>query len=595
MFSTAAGTAVVIITIHSERNGTHMDRQALVKLVDLVSQVARWASTGDNNQAVFTNVNYGRYDVEVSAVGYFSAQKEIIATNLLGMAQYDVVLHRDPTAISLDMSNGEMPPKARREMKRAVSALKSAHFEEAQKFLDAAYRLAPSNADLNFLLGYLYVQTKKYEEANKYLTTATDLNPHNPQAFTLLGTAGLQREDYPAARSALEKAVMGDYENWLPHNLLADTYLRENDYNRARDEAQLAITKGKTRATRAQLVLGQALVGLGQDDAGIQALNAFLEASPDDSVVPQVRSLIAEVRQHTADPSSAPPSLKMQLPHLDSSASLPPSALLSIKAWQPPGVDEVKLAIAPGVSCPTGQVIAESGKRTRELIDDVMRFAAVEDLFHQDLDPFGNPVRIDTRKFDYVASIAETLPGFLSVQEYRSEKLSASGYPDGIATSGFAALALVFHPDVRDHFEMLCEGLGDWHGQPSWLVHFRQRDDRPNTTESYSLGNQQYLVKLKGRAWITADKFEIARIEAEMTTPIPEIQLLSEHQIVEYGPIPFPKKNTTLWLPKTAEIYSDFRKHRYYRRHSFDHYMLYSVDSEEKRKEPVSKPESKPN
>jgi hypothetical protein len=62
------------------------------------------------------------------------------------------------------------------------------------------------------------------------------------------------------------------------------------------------------------------------------------------------------------------------------------------------------------------------------------------------------------------------------------------------------------------------------------------------------------------------------------------------HQIVEYGPVLFQKKNEELWLPKSAEIYFDFRKHRYHRRHSFDHYMLYSVDSEEKRKEPVAKP-----
>jgi hypothetical protein len=74
---------------------------------------------------------------------------------------------------------------------------------------------------------------------------------------------------------------------------------------------------------------------------------------------------------------------------------------------------------------------------------------------------------------------------------------------------------------------------------------------------------------------------------------MPEIQLLSEHQVVEYGPIPFPKKNTSLWLPKSAEIYFDFRKHRYYRRHSFDHYMLFAVDSDEKRKEPVAKPDKK--
>jgi hypothetical protein len=140
---------------------------------------------------------------------------------------------------------------------------------------------------------------------------------------------------------------------------------------------------------------------------------------------------------------------------------------------------------------------------------------------------------------------------------------------------------------------MVCEGLGDWHGQASWLVHFRQRDDRPNHMHAYKVGNQIHPVKLKGRAWITADKFQIVRIEAEMVSPMPEIQLLSEHQVVEYGPVPFPKKNTSLWLPKSAEIYFDFRKHRYYRRHSFDHYMLFSTDTDEKRKEPVVNPPEK--
>jgi hypothetical protein len=105
--------------------------------------------------------------------------------------------------------------------------------------------------------------------------------------------------------------------------------------------------------------------------------------------------------------------------------------------------------------------------------------------------------------------------------------------------------------------------------------------------QTYNIAGKSYAVGLKGRAWITADKFQIVRIEADMVSPMPEIQLLSEHQSVEYGPVPFVSRNTTLWLPKSAEIYFDFRKHRYYRRHSFDHYMLYSVDSVEKRKEPA--------
>jgi hypothetical protein len=32
---------------------------------------------------------------------------------------------------------------------------------------------------------------------------------------------------------------------------------------------------------------------------------------------------------------------------------------------------------------------------------------------------------------------------------------------------------------MRDNFEMTCEGLGRWHEQAAWLVHFKQREDRP--------------------------------------------------------------------------------------------------------------------
>ncbi len=592
--ATAPNTGVVDLHVFAERNGAHLDRQALLKLVDRIKQTATWSTTDDKAQGVFTNIPYGNYDVEVSAVGYLSTHAELQVVPTLVELELDVVLHRDPEAVNLDVADAVMAPKTRKKERRAVAALKSGNLNEAQKQLAAAYHDVPSSSDLNFLLGYLYFQKKDFAQAGTYLGTATNLNPHNPQALTLLGRTGLERQDYPAARLALEQAVLVDPENWLPHNLLADTYLHQKSYAKARDEAQAAIAKGKTAAGPAELVLGQALVNLGQNQEGLQALNVFLQESPQHPVAAQVRSLIAEIQEQTSSPAPAGNTTQAQarLSGVDPLLALPAPGL-SMKSWQPPGVDDLKLAVAPGVVCPAEKVIEESGKGVQALVEDVTRFSAIEDLFHQALDEYGSPVRTETRKFNYVASITEPQPGFLSVDEYRADKLSLAGYPDNIASTGFAALALVFHPHMRDSFEMSCEGLGDWHGQATWLVHFRQRDDRPNHMHSYKVGNQIHPVKLKGRAWITADKFQIVRIEAEMVSPMPEIQLLSEHQVVEYGPIPFPKKNTSLWLPKSAEIYFDFRRHRYYRRHSFDHYMLFSTDTDEKRKEPVAPPPPK--
>ena len=595
IYSTLPGTGVLVFTVYNERKGVHLDRQALLKLVSPSSQSPVWQTTlEDTSQGVFANLAYGNYNVEVSAVGYLSSQRAVQVPNSLSPVLVDVVLRRDPDAINLDVSDRELSPKARKQAKRAVSALRSGNFKEAQKQLDEAHQLFPYSPDLNFLLGYLYFQKRDFTEAGTYLGAAASLNPHNAQALTLLGRSGLERQDYPAARSALEQAVLADAENWLPHNLLADAYLHQKDYDKARDEAQIAITKGKTAASPAQLVLGQALVNLGHDEEAIQALNAFLDESPKHPMAEQVRSLIAEIQQHASAAASSDetPQTEARLSAVDPLSAVAAPALATTP-WQPPGIDDVKTAVASGVECPSAQVIEESGKRVQELVHDVARFAAVEDLFHESLDPFGVPVRTETRKYNYVASISEPQPGFLSVEEYRADKPGSAEYPDHIASTGFAALALVFHPDMRDTFEMQCEGLGDWHGQASWLVHFRQRPDRPNRMHSYKVGSEIHPVPLKGRAWITADKFQIVRIEAEMMNPMPEIQLLSEHEFVEYGPIPFEKKNISLWLPKSAEIYFDFRKHHYYRRHSFDHYMLYSVDSDEKRKEPVAtKPHS---
>ena len=603
----APNTAALIINVFSEHKGTRLDRQALLKLVNQSTQAVTWQTTEDS-RSVFSGLPYGNYKLEVSAVGYFGDHKDINVDGSLVQVENDLVLERDPSAVNLDIDDRMMPEKVRKDAKHAVSSLKSNHLKEAQKQLEQAHKLSPASPEVNFLLGYLYFQKNDFTQAATYLSRATSLDPRNRQALSLLGRTYLEREDYLAAQPVLEQAVAVDPENWLPHDLLANAYLHEKNYDRARTESEIAITKGGIAAAPAQIVLGQALANTGHVEEGIQALNVFLQQSPHHTSVGQVRSYIASLQSYqeeAAEPKSGPSvvtpvaasnsidseATTRTLAHLvgvDPLKVLPETHLAPV-AWKPPGIDDMKLAVAPDVTCPSDHVVTAAGEGVEELVENVARFSAIEDLFHESLDKQGYPVHTETRKYNYVASIYEPQPGFLAVDEFRTDRMTVSDYPDNIASTGFAALALVFHPHMRDTFEFSCEGLGDWHGQPAWLVHFRQRADRPNRMHSYRIGSQDHAVDLKGRAWITADKFQIVRIEAEMVQPMPDIQLLSEHQLVEYGPIPFPKKNLSLWLPKSAELYFDFRKHRYHRRHSFDHYMLFSVDTDEKRKEPGSK------
>ena len=577
------GESLVLLSVFAENGRTHLDRQSVLKITNQINHTVTWQTTDEKSEAAL-GLLFGKYEIEISAVGYLSERKEVQANNTLITTRIEVSLHRDPSAVDLNVSDQAVPAKARGALKHGISALKSANLKEARKSLDAAYKLAPSNPDINYLLGYVAYEEKDLAQARSYLATAANLSTHNVRALILLGQVELVQEDYAGAATALEKAVDANSDNWTAHSLLANAYLKLKKYDGARQQAELAIAQGKGAANAANLALGQALVNLGKKEAGIQALESFVRNSPTDPTVPQVRNLIATLERPNSGALTGTTITRTSSPTIDPIFTTP-ELPVSVNPWRPPGIDEATPSVAEGVSCPFDSVIEMSGERVKQLVDDVSRISAIEHLVHEQVDEMGNSITKETRNYDYVASISENRPGFLAVDEDRLERMARADFPDRIASGGFAALALVFHPHMRENFEMTCEGLGSWHGQAAWLVHFKQREDRPALISEYNVGGEIYSLRLKGRAWITADKFEIVRIESELIKPMSQIQLRCEQQVVEYGPVRF-QKNVELWLPKKAEIYLDYRKHRYYRSHGYDHYLLFSVDSVEKRNEP---------
>jgi tetratricopeptide (TPR) repeat protein len=590
-YETAPNTAVVIVHTFAEEKPVNLDRSARVDLTNLANQIGGFLIVPGHEAAVFVNTALGKYIISVTAVGYMNASLEVSVLSPVRQ-DVDIVLHRDPAAVTINEASGLMPAKARKEARRAVSLLKSGDLTNAEKRLKAAYISAPSNADLNFLLGYLYFQKNDYAQAGTYLGTAASLSPHSAETLTLLGRTKLAVQNYPEAQSALEQAILVDSEEWLPHDSLASTYLHQREYGKARDEAQIAVAKsaraGKNASGASELTLGQALIGLGQKDEGIEALRVFLKESPPQNMVEPVRALIKRVEEDDQAPPAgseiaAAPNPLMAVPKL----------VLSMQTWRPPDIDDIKPILEPGITCSCAQVLAGAGQRVQELVQNVTRFSAEENLFHKSLDSVGLSNRAETRKYNYVAAISSK-PGSILIEDYSEDRVPQSSYPDGIASTGFVMLALVFHPEMQDDFDFDCEGQGKWLGKLTWLVHFRQRPDRPNRMQEYNLAGKTYRVDLKGRAWISPDTSQIVHIEADIVKPTHEIQLLSEHQVVEYGPVPFARKNTMLWLPKNVEIYLDFRKHRYYRHYIFDHYMLFDVDVSEKVKLPPDTALSEP-
>ena len=235
--------AVIVVTVFTESSKVRLDRQSVVRLLNKRTQTVVWETTTDRSEAVFGSVQYGGYEIEVSAVGFLTANSELEVGSSQGPFEINVVLERDPAAVNLNVADDAMPPRARKNTRRAVAALRSGNLKAAQKRLGEAYKLIPTSAELNFLLGYLYFLEKDFEQARTYLDYATSLNPRHLQALALLGRLELERGDFRTASSALEQAVAVDAEYWLLHDLLAEAHLKQQNYEKARDEAQLAIQK----------------------------------------------------------------------------------------------------------------------------------------------------------------------------------------------------------------------------------------------------------------------------------------------------------------------------------------------------------------
>jgi len=247
--------------------------------------------------------------------------------------------------------------------------------------------------------------------------------------------------------------------------------------------------------------------------------------------------------------------------------------------WIPPGIDDVVPNVQSGVECPLSQVVTGASRRMKELIEDLQKFDATEHVEHFNVDAAGSRGKPEARTFDYLVVIMPLDAGAFELDEYRNGSTDPAQFPAHLATTGLPGLALAFHPVMISEFNLICEGLGQWNGHPSWQIHFVQRPDRPNRLRGYVVKNNYYSIPLKGRVWIDASTYQIRHLESELIDPIPAIALMREHIVIDYGPVQFRTHTEQLWLPLGAEIYWERLGHRFYRRHTFSDFKVFEVDS----------------
>ena len=496
------------------------------------------------------------------------------------------------------MEEGPSPfePKAQEALDKALKLLGPNMTEQesdlAKKHLETAYKIAPMSADVNYLFGAYSWQMNDRARAIAYWRKAIEFYPKHYRALLSLGQ-GLIDENRPdEALPFLERSLQVEPFSWRAYALSAHVKLRQADADEAAKDAQRAMELGHEEAAVAQRYLAAALAKRGEKEKAVSVLQTYIKKHREDT---EAKTQLEKLRGADANSSEDAAEASSQV-ILQSAAIASVTPLPLPMNWLPPDVDERVPPVEPGAACALDTVVERAGKRVEEFVKNVERFTATEFLDHESINKWGFAESEETRKYDYVVGIEQYRPGYFSVTEYRGKRYTLEPFPGGIETRGLPALSLIFHPSNAGNFAMSCEGLAQWNGRPAWQVHFRQRPDKPNTIRAYKFGENgpSYAVALRGRAWIAADSYQIVRMETDLVAKLPEIKLLADHSLVDYGPVRFKNRNVEMWLPQNAEVYFDWMGKRVHRRHSFDNYMLFSVDEKQKIAEPNQETKSPP-
>ncbi|HET6930028.1 MAG TPA: tetratricopeptide repeat protein [Candidatus Acidoferrum sp.] len=585
----SAGTADLLITLRDEKN-SELTQLAKVTLRNSKG-VLPGGTLSVKGRVMFRALALDSYEVDIEVPG-FPTTRATVSLQLAGETHaMDIAIVASGSAL-----NGapQPPPLTLREQKELTAGLRALQAQDisaARKHFRSAAKTNPNHPDVDYLLGVIASMKGDIAAAKQYLENAAARYQH-VRSLTALGEIYLIEGNLGPAKAHLEDALKADPNCWRAEQLLAAVELRQHSYSDAIRDAEQALTLGKNEAKGARLTLAEALSASGNRERSSQILNELLKQSPTREQEKTAVQLIEANRQALVSLSPAGDAISVSYPSSDAALSiatfplapsLPPASdnpLADHSRWAPPNVDDSVPPTQNGATCPLPLILQRTGKRVLEFADNLERFSATERLKHQSLNEFGLAVRTEQQNFNYLVAIREVKPGVFDVSEFRDGTNSAEVFPEHIATLGTVALVFVFHPNYADDFDFHCEGQTYREGQLTWQVHFQQKAGRASRLRSYRLGTKYFRVGIKGRAWISADSFQVVRMESDLVTKVPELRLNAEHQDITYGPVSLKQKQLVLWLPYSADIYLDFDAHRIHRRQDLSNYVFFWVEDQ---------------
>lgn len=539
---------------------------------------------------VFSGVELGdMYEVQVQAPGYHTELRPVRLLDVAGASASIIVFMRNPNdELAFHPPSGQfvLAPQAEKEAQKGSADLDSGKIDSAEKHFSKALKMAADNPYLNYLMGMSFFLDGNLPSAKPYLEKSVSADATQVPALMALGTLRFQQADYAGAIQVLAPAARLNGSKWKVHSMLAGSYLKQRDFEHAREQAQLALTMGGKQAGRDELVLGEALAGLGQREKAVTALETFLAQYPNDSNDPAIRAWLPGL----TNPQPAKSTSNVGSLVSSAAVDLPPK-----EDWAPPDIDTGKPFIIAGAACSLPKVLESAATNATQMVTDLERFSATEEYQTVEIKRTQSLEKPLSRTFSYLVFIEHPSDQVIHVNEFRDQGVAATEMPGELADIGAPGLVLAFHPLLQGDYKWSCEGLGEWKDKAAWVVRFEQRSDRPDRLLSFQSPSGTEPLPLKGRAWVSEDSGQVMHMETDLVKPIPGIKLQREHFVIDYTTVRFTKHKVTLWLPENVDVYFQYRGHYLHHYHHFSDFKLFWTGATQKIGQPKEAHNDKDN
>jgi Flp pilus assembly protein TadD len=271
--------AELAVTIRNA-SGQAISSAASVRLLREGTPVDQGATS--HGRVFFLLPGLGSYTVIVEAAGYKTAQKDVSLTVAMKV-EVDISLQSDSASGDAPSAPGRpiLAPKARKALLEGLKAIAEKRLDDADKKIAEAIQLAPSDPDVLYGQGVLYMSRGNWAQAQGSLEKSTQMNAENPRAFSALGMVLINQGKNEAAITPLEKSLQLEPDGWETRSALAKAYYQHEQYDDALKASQQALTDSKGKAPQIALLLAQSLTAVGRYEDSAEALRDFLKNHAD--------------------------------------------------------------------------------------------------------------------------------------------------------------------------------------------------------------------------------------------------------------------------------------------------------------------------